>query len=99
MVRHLPPRDSGAFGHFGVERRFDGNQWTFTEPTRQSGNLVGLLEMPMSYLSRRIEILRRAPFRHSLDDHVPHHYIAALTPAGVPSEFGDLPYTDQAAQR
>jgi hypothetical protein len=32
------------------------------------------------------------PFRYSLDDHLPHHYIAALTPPGVASEFGDLPY-------
>jgi hypothetical protein len=99
VVPHLPPHDSGAFGHFGVERRFDGQQWKVTEPTRQMGNLVGMLEMPMSYLSRRIEILRRVPFRYSLDDHLPHHYIAALTPAGVPSEFGDLPYTGTTAPR
>jgi hypothetical protein len=95
VVPHLPPRDSGAFAHFGVERRFDGHRWVVTDSTRQMGNLAGMLEMPISYLSRRIELLRRVPFRYSLDDHLPHHYIAALAPPGVPSEFGDLSYTDQ----
>ncbi|HEX6887192.1 MAG TPA: lipase family protein [Candidatus Nanopelagicales bacterium] len=92
VVPHLPPRDSGPFAHVGVERRYDGQQWSMAEPTRQLGNLVGLLETPLSFLSRRIEVLRRVPFRHSIDDHLPHHYITALTPPGVPSEFGDLPY-------
>lgn len=94
VVPHLPPRDSGRYAHFGVERRYDGRRWTVTEPTRQMANLAGLLEMPMSFLSRRIEWLRRVPFRYSLDDHLPHHYIAALTPPDVPSEFGDLHYLD-----
>jgi hypothetical protein len=97
VVPHLPPRDSGDFEHFGVERRFDGQRWTDAKPTSQMANLVGLLEMPMAYLSRRIELLRRVPFRYSLDDHLPHHYIAALTPPDVPSEFGDLPYLAEAA--
>jgi len=97
VVPHLPPRDSGDFEHFGAQRRFDGRRWAATRPTQQMANLAGLLEMPMSYLSRRIELLRRVPFRYSLDDHLPHHYIAALTPPGVPSEFGDLPYASEAA--
>jgi hypothetical protein len=96
VVPHLPPRDSGDFDHFGAEWRFDGKRWVATGPTQQMANLVGLLEMPMSYLSRRIELLRRVPFRYSLDDHLPHHYIAALTPPGVPSEFGDVPYVSAA---
>lgn len=97
VVPHLPPRDSGDFAHFGVERRFNGQHWTDGATTPQMANLVGLLEMPMAYLSRRIELLRRLPFRYSLDDHLPHHYIAALTPTGMPSEFGDLPYLGEAA--
>lgn len=32
---------------------------------------------------------RNLPFQHSLDDHGPQHYVAALTPPGVRSEFGD----------
>jgi hypothetical protein len=94
VVPHLPPRDSGRFEHFGVEHHFDGTGWSVVGPTQQMGHLAGLLEAPLSYLSRRIEVLRRVPFRHSIDDHLPHHYIAALTPPGVPSEFGDLPYAE-----
>jgi hypothetical protein len=94
VVPHLPPQDSGDFAHVGLERHFDGSAWRSVEPTHQMGNLVGLLEMPLAYLGRRLEHLRRVPFRYSLDDHLPHHYIAALTPPGVPSEFGDAPYAD-----
>jgi hypothetical protein len=92
VVPHLPPKDSGDFAHVGPERRFDGRAWRDADPTEQMSNLVGLLEMPVAYLSRRLEHLRRVPFRYSMDDHLPHHYIAALTPPGVPSEFGDAPY-------
>jgi len=94
VVPHLPPKDSGVFEHFGIERGFDGSSWKTVPATDQMTNLVGLLEMPVAYLSRRIERLRWVPFRYSLDDHLPHHYIAALTPPGVPSEFGDAPYAD-----
>lgn len=93
VVPHLPPKDSGDFAHVGMEQRFDGRCWRDVDPTEQMSNLVGLLEMPVAYLSRRLEHLRRVPFRYSMDDHLPHHYIAALTPPGVPSEFGDAPYT------
>jgi hypothetical protein len=92
VVPHLPPKDSGHFAHVGQERLFDGRCWRDVDPTEQMSNLVGLLEMPVAYLSRRLEHLRRVPFRYSMDDHLPHHYIAALTPPGVPSEFGDAPY-------
>jgi hypothetical protein len=92
VVPHLPPKDSGEYAHMGLERRFDGRAWRDVDPSPQMGNLVGLLEMPLAYLGRRLKHLRRVPFRYSLDDHLPHHYIAALTPPGVPSEFGDAPY-------
>lgn len=95
VVPHLPPRDTGDFEHFGVERRFDGRTWNTGAPTRQMATVAGLLETPVSYLAERLPVLRRLPRRYSLDDHLPHHYIKALTPAGRPSEFGDAPY-DQA---
>jgi hypothetical protein len=98
VVPHLPPRDSGRFRHVGVQRSFDGTRWSAVPATTQMTNLAGLLEMPASYLSRRIERLRGVPFRYSLDDHLPHHYIAALTPPGVPSEFGDAPYAPVVAK-
>lgn len=97
VVPHLPPRDSGDFAHFGIQRQFRDSRWVITESTPQMPYLIGLLEMPLSYLSRRIEVLRRLPFHYSLDEHLPHHYIAALTPKTVPSEFGDLPYAATAS--
>jgi hypothetical protein len=95
VVAHLPPRDTGRFEHFGVERRFNGRTWTTEAATLQMASMGGLLETPVSYLAERLPVLRRLPRRYSLDDHLPHHYIKALTPTDRPSEFGDAPY-DQA---
>jgi hypothetical protein len=38
-------------------------------------------------------LLSWLPFPYQLDDHLPQHYITALTPPGVRSEFGDYTYT------
>lgn len=92
VVPHLPPRDTGEYVHFGVERRFDGRTWNTTAATPQMVTVGGLLEMPVSFLAERLPVLRRLPRRYSLDDHLPHHYIKALTPTDRPSEFGDAPY-------
>ncbi|WP_345340872.1 hypothetical protein [Rhodococcus olei] len=45
----------------------------------------------MGFVASRFRLLRGLPFRFSLDDHGPQHYIAALTPRGTPNEFGDAP--------
>jgi hypothetical protein len=95
VVPHLPPRDTGEFRHFGRQRRFDGSTWQAGHDTPQMATVAGLLETPASFLAQRLPVLRRLPHRYSLDDHLPHHYIKALTPADKPSEFGDAPY-DQA---
>lgn len=92
VVAFLPPRDTGDFEHFGVQRRFDGHAWTTEAATPQMATIGGLLETPVSFLAERLPVLRRLPRRYSLDDHLPHHYIKALTPPDRPSEFGDAPY-------
>ena len=56
---------------------------------QQVGNLIGLVEAPIAFVARQLKAFRNIPFQYSLDDHGPQHYIAALTPPGVPSEFGD----------
>lgn len=94
VVAHLPPRDTGEYGHFGVERRYDGRTWKTEQATPQMATVAGLLETPVSFLAERLPVLRRLPRRYSLDDHLPHHYIKALTPRDRPSEFGDAPYEE-----
>lgn len=92
VVPHLPPRDSGAFGHFGREYRYE-SEWPWrphTRATEQMRALGGLVEAPLTLVARQLRVLRNIPFQYSLDDHGPQHYVAALTPPGVATEFGDV---------
>jgi hypothetical protein len=90
LVPHLPPSDSDAFQHFGREYRYD-RAWkeTSNKPIEQMGDLVGLIEAPLGFVASKFRLLRGIPFRFSLDDHGPQHYISAITPDKVPNEFGD----------
>lgn len=94
IVPQLPPTASGSFAHFGPEyryrRRAGDGRWNYNEdPTGQLSNLLELLTTPLSFLARQVRWLRDVPFHADIYDHLPHHYIAALTPPGVRSEFGD----------
>jgi hypothetical protein len=54
--------------------------------------MPGLLGLPLSamaYIARRLQATRSLPAVYSLDDHLPQHYISALTPPGVQNEYGD----------
>jgi hypothetical protein len=97
VVPQLPPRESGAFAHFGREFRCDrldaGDverpDWTErTSYTDQTGAL-GLAVGGFAFLSREIRRLRGLPLHQSIADHGPQNYISALTPPGVRSEYGD----------
>jgi len=90
LVPHLPPSDSDAFQHFGREYRYD-RAWkeTSNKPIEQMGDLVGLIEAPLGFVASKFRLLRGIPFRFSLNDHGPQHYISAITPDKVPNEFGD----------
>lgn len=91
VAPHLPPRDAGAFAHFGREYRSNGEwPWSEARPSGQMRSMGGLLEAPLVLLARQFWLLRDLPFRYSLDDHGPQHYVAALTPPGVATEFGDV---------
>lgn len=93
MVPTLPPKASGPFAHFGPEYQYQGKgddaHWAPVASTTQMGNVLDLVAAPLSFLSRQLRTFRTVPFRYSLYDHGPQHYIAALTPPGVRSEFGD----------
>jgi hypothetical protein len=89
VVPHLPPRESGDFAHFGEELQFRAGEWRRCRQPTEQISLPGLGIAPLAMLTRQIRALRSLPLPHSLDDHLPQHYISALTPVGKTSEFGD----------
>lgn len=94
VVTRLPPRPTGRFAHFGRELRYDPvggrREWVHSRsPRTQISNLVELLLAPLSFVTRQVPSLQRIHRGASLHDHLPHHYVAALTPEGVRREFDD----------
>jgi hypothetical protein len=90
VVPALPPATSGSFAHFGQEFRYQSGSWRHSEqPTTQLSNLAELAAAPLALLAGPVRLLRRVTFPYSGEDHLPHHYVSALTPAHVTSEFGD----------
>ncbi|MDX6706976.1 MAG: hypothetical protein QOI48_2822 [Solirubrobacteraceae bacterium] len=94
IAPQLPPTQSGPFEHFGQEYQYRTNggegQWHHNKTPR--GQIKSLLEVvgnPLSFLARQFQITRNVTFHASVYDHLPHHYIAALTPPGVHSEYGE----------
>ncbi|MCI3270963.1 lipase family protein [Streptomyces cylindrosporus] len=69
--------------------------WTeVTEPGLhypQMDSLAGLAVVaPLAFFATRLALTRTIPFKYSFDDHGPGHYVNALAPPGVLSEFGDV---------
>ncbi|MGW2517546.1 lipase family protein [Streptomyces sp. NPDC001617] len=69
--------------------------WTeVTEPGLhypQMDSLAGLAVVaPLAFFAARLALTRTIPFTYSFDDHGPGHYVNALAPPGVLSEFGDV---------
>ena len=92
VVPQLPPKASGEFRHFGTELRYRTKSGAWSQsrrPVAQLSNLLGLTELIPSFLARQVTVLRGLPFHASLSDHLPAHYLDALTPHGVRTEFGD----------
>jgi Lipase (class 3) len=98
VIPHLPPRECGRFKHFGPEYRYlQRAPWVPADrPCEQMTNLIGLVEAPLAFVAKQLPWLRHVPFQYSLDDHGPQHYVSALTPPGVPTEFGDARLAGQA---
>jgi len=89
----VPPRPAGEFAHFGQEYQYkthgDSGDWHHNfRPTKQLGNLLEVVTSPLTFFTRQLEITRHLRFRSDIYDHLPQHYIAALTPDGVQTEFG-----------
>ncbi|MGW5863910.1 lipase family protein [Streptomyces sp. NPDC055239] len=57
----------------------------------QMDNLAGLAVVaPLAFFAARLALTRNVPFTYSFEDHGPGHYVNALAPPGVMSEFGDV---------
>ena len=75
--------------------RAGGEGWTeVTEPGLhypQMDSLAGLAVVaPLAFFATRLALTRTIPFKYSFDDHGPGHYVNALAPPGVLSEFGEV---------
>jgi hypothetical protein len=93
-VPQLPPKASGEFEHFGREIRHTGPEiggcWSPSPDTEQMRHLLArLLLLGPSFLAPQLAVGRRLHFAASLYDHLPQHYMAALAPDRLRSEFGD----------
>jgi hypothetical protein len=94
IVPQLPPAESDPFAHFGTGYQYkpkgDKGSWQQNNaPRKQLRNLLDIAAAPLSVLAGDLKLTRRLQFHASLRDHLPQYYIAALTPPGVRSEFGD----------
>ena len=90
LVPHLPPSDSDAFQHFGREYRYD-RAWkeTSDKPIEQTRRSRRAHRGPAGIRGEQVPAAAGIPFRFSLNDHGPQHYISAITPKNKPNEFGD----------
>lgn len=93
---HFPSRSTGKFSNFGQEVQLSGHGWrnTTRAPAQQAWFMSEMIGAAMAFGARQFPPLGWLPFHYQLDDHLPQHYITALTPAGVPTEFGDYNYTE-----
>jgi hypothetical protein len=94
IVPQLPPRESGPFAHFGSGYQYklegDAGSWQHNDaPRKQLRNLLEIPVAPLTLFTGDLKLTRRLQLHASLRDHLPQYYIAALTPKGVRSEFGD----------
>jgi hypothetical protein len=86
VVPSLPPAAWGALEHFGHEFHYANGAWRRRDPAAQLSNFR---DVSRSVLSMFAPVKRRDGAAYTIADHGPHHYIAALRPAGRVTEFGD----------
>ncbi|MDT3708465.1 MAG: lipase family protein [Thiobacillus sp.] len=86
-VPTLPPVAWGQFAHFGHEYQYMDGQWQRAE--NAVAQLSRISEIPKSMLAMLADEKRRASLSYTVAAHGPHHYLAALRPAGRVTEFGD----------
>ena len=86
VVPSLPPAAWGALEHFGHEFHYANGQWLRRDPAAQ---LSSFRDVSRSVLALLAPAGKRDKSAYTIADHGPHHYVAALRPAGRVTEFGD----------
>jgi hypothetical protein len=86
LVPALPPAAWGPFTHLGRTYRHDRGAWRRAESHVEP--IASVREIPKALLAALARDPSRASYRYSLARHPPQHYIDALRPAGMTSEFG-----------
>lgn len=87
IVPSLPPLAWGQFSHIGNEYTFTDGEWRQSEKTVEQ--LASFREIPRSLIAFFQHGKRRESSRYTMAEHGPHHYLAALRPRGLVTEFGD----------
>jgi hypothetical protein len=87
IVPSLPFAAWGPLQHFGHEFRYADGRWSRQEPV--TAQLDSFRAAPRALFAMFAPAKKRDAGPYSLDDHGPHHYIAAFRPKGSVTEFGD----------
>ena len=96
LLRHVNARDIvpslpfaawGPLEHFGREFQYAQGRWARHEPV--TAQLESFRAAPRAVFAMFAPAKKRESLPHSMADHGPHHYIAALRPTGPVTEFGD----------
>jgi lipase (class 3) len=88
IVPLLPPAGWGAFAHVGHEYRYEAGAWQLQ--TKAVTRALNPREIPRAMMTALGPDARRNSAQYTVAVHGPHHYIAALRPAGLVTEFGDF---------
>jgi hypothetical protein len=89
-ISHLRDNMLSWMSYLGCAYRPRQGEWHGKEhPTRQMSSALGIALGFSAFAGRKSQLLRSLPVIYSFEDHLPHHYIAALTPDRTPDEFGD----------
>lgn len=89
-ISHLQQSVSGWLRYLGSSYQPQTGAWRETDTyTSQMSSFLGFALGATTLAARKSQILRALPVVYSLEDHLPAHYIGALTPGRVSDEFGD----------
>jgi hypothetical protein len=89
-IPHLKENAWSWLRYLGCAYRPRQGEWHDKKyPTQQMPNALGAVLGISAFAARRSQVLRALPVVYSYEDHLPHHYISALTPYGALNEFGD----------
>ncbi len=88
IVPAIPPRVWGTLEHFGNEFHYTDGEWRRRDTV--TAQLAHIRDVSKALLAQFASVSKRDAKRYTMSDHGPHHYIAALRPAGRVTEFGDL---------